>query len=181
MSFTYQRPLNFLSTVAVVLCFITWWATRSGSRPKATVFVGQTNRLASARAVAAPMVDAFRRMGPIQSNAIQRWLDSGTNVALFRVRNRGTSAIELFPTCRFFHKDDSRTVDYLPMLSAPTASGILLLPGGMTTVEVPSLPQSRPWKAQFVYHKLGAFSLFRFLRIPGGEPGHALETDWIEP
>jgi len=84
--------------------------------------------------------------------AIRAWLAACTNGTVFTVTNQNSYAIDIFPIARIYTATNAVSME-TRLLNAPTWSGIPLLPGQTTTVQVAALAPSAPWKLVVIYHR----------------------------
>jgi cell wall-associated NlpC family hydrolase len=145
----------------------------------AVTFAGWTN------GIVGTFAPTFAKLSTNNAAAIQSWLDAGTNGAVFKVKNEHTTPIWIFPIARMSTGETEPLRIQIPLLNAPTGSGILVQPGQTANVQVAVLPNIARWKLILVYHEhiSPGSSWFRaFLSSLSGRATRAqsMQSDWIE-
>ena len=141
-----KRILTIGIVCCVVLAVITWILRPSAARaPELASFTGQTNG----------MIGAFAPMfGTTSTNSaatIKRWLDAGTNAALFTITNQQVCAIWVSPFVIICRGPTQSSREFMPLLNAPDFGGIKLAPGQVATLRVALVTSDAPWSAEFYY------------------------------
>jgi hypothetical protein len=154
---------------------IVWFFSRSKPPGSGIGFAGFTN------GVIGPIAPTFGTLTTNNAATIRAWLAAGTNGTVFAVTNQHSYAIDIFPLARIYTTNAGSMET--PLLNAPTWSGIRLLPGQATTVQVAELPHSVPWRLAVIYHRRQssgwasamAESLSGALRAT-----HVMQSGWME-
>jgi hypothetical protein len=145
-----ERVRRFV-TIAVVatvgltgLCILSS-PRRSNFKSERALFAGYTNGTIG---VIAP---TFSTLSTKESATINRWLTGGTNAALFTITNQQVCSIWILPFVSICGAATPTWRETVPLLNAPSFSGIKLQPSQTVTVQVAVVSNSVPWRAEFEY------------------------------
>jgi hypothetical protein len=171
-----MKRLLFPLAALLAVVAVVWLFPRAKPSRLGIGFAGFTN------GVVGLIVPTFGSLTTNNAAAIRTWLAAGTNGTVFTVTNQNSYAIDILPVARIHTTTNAVSME-TPLLNAPTWSGIPLLPGQSTTVQVAALAQSTPWKLAVIYHRRQssgwassmADSLSGALR-----EGHSMHSDWVE-
>jgi len=130
----------------VIFAVVIVWL--NGSTPVASEtasFTGYTNGLVGA------IAPTFGTMSTNYAATIQRWMDAGTNAALFTISNQQVCAIWISPFVTIGSGDTGSSREFAPLLNAPDFSGIRVAPKQVVTAQVAIVRGDAPWSADFYY------------------------------
>jgi hypothetical protein len=145
-----MRRIFTVGTVGIVFCVVLVgliWVLRP-SPPRAlelASYSGRTNGMVGA------IAPTFGTLSSNYAATIDRWLDAGTNAALFTLTNQQVCAIWVSPFVTICTAATQSSREMMPLLNAPDFSGIKLAPGQVATVQVALVPSEAPWRAEFYY------------------------------
>ena len=146
--FETVRRLATISIIAAVVlaavCVI-WSPRRSSFKPEFAPFAGYTNGTIGA---IAPL---FATLSATESATIKRWLAAGTNAAMFTISNQQTCSIWVLPFVNIYGGAPQTCTETVPLLDAPSFSGIKLAPRQIATVQVAMVDSNALWRAEFEY------------------------------
>jgi len=160
----------------VVVCLLAR-STRPGIQKIG--LVGFTN------GVIGTMLPAIEAIDTNHAAAIQQWLASGTNGAVFTVTNRQQYGIDVWPEALIYiderHPELRLTT---PLLNVMNYHGLLVRPGAVATIQVAVLPHQARWKVAMLYRRNSGYDplprqLVRAFISPA-DPLDRMESDWIE-
>ena len=127
---------------AAVLCVLQPSSSRA---PEVASFSGTTNGMVGA------IAPTFSTLSSNCAASISRWINGGTNAALFTITNQQVCSIWVSPFVYICSGAMQSSREMMPLLDAPTCSGIKLAPGQIVTVRVASVAVETPWRAEFYY------------------------------
>lgn len=107
-------------------------------------FIGYTNY------VVGTFGPVFGIISTTHAATIQRWLDAGTNAALFTITNRQVCAILLSPLANTYKGGPRALRESKPLIDAGFP-GIRLAPGQVVTVPVAIIPSHAAQNVEFYY------------------------------
>jgi hypothetical protein len=137
-----------------------------------------------------PMSTTYQAFSTNTAATIQKWFRDGTNAALLRVTNNQRCAIWLFPFARLQTK--SKSSESI-LLDAPTFSGVRLLAGQATDVQIAIFAQNEAWRIEIGYtRERGGSFMDRLRHLPRDVRAFAtrrgimentipIQTEWIQP
>jgi len=144
--------------------------------------VGLTNGMVG------PLGKRFSTKSAAAARTTRKWFASGTNAAIFEIRNPRNGPIYLANVCRFQTRGDSAGLgEEIPLLTQGAL--IIVSPRESVVAEVPILPHDDPWRIRFIYFQ--AEESFRrkildWLRehvasLPVQTESYTMESDWMMP
>jgi len=171
-----MKRLLFALAAFLAVASVVWFFPRAKRSSLGIGFAGFTN------GVVGLIAPTFGTLTTNNAATIRAWLAAGTNETVFTVTNQNSYAIDIFPVARIYTSRNAVSME-TPLLNAPTWSGIPLLPGQTTTIQVAALAQSAPWKVAVIYHRRQssgwASSMAESLSGALRET-HSMHSDWIE-
>jgi len=158
-----KRGITIVAIGCLAIVGVAMFFTRpSPAAPQSIRFAGFTN------GVVGNIAPVCATTTTNNATKIQQWLAAGTNGAVFTITNQQTSDIFIFPFGRICTERGTPSREEMPLLNAPTFSGIRLAPGQVADIQIAVLPNPSPWRLELLYDRDSCSESFfnRIMRLP---------------